>query len=30
MTTRYFGTEGQAVKQTRYVKLLPVTESAKW
>ncbi|KAL0067060.1 hypothetical protein AAF712_005844 [Marasmius tenuissimus] len=29
-TTRYFGSEGQAVKNTRYVKLLPVREEAKW
>ncbi|KAK1231745.1 Anterior gradient protein 3 [Marasmius sp. AFHP31] len=29
-TTRYFGSEGQAVKNTRYVKLLPVREDAKW
>ncbi|KAF9261191.1 terpenoid synthase [Marasmius fiardii PR-910] len=29
-TTRYFGTDGQMVKQSRYVKLLPVREEAKW
>ncbi|KAK7455115.1 Alpha-muurolene synthase [Stygiomarasmius scandens] len=30
MTTRYFGAEGQQIKENRLVKLLPVNESAKW
>ncbi|THU80222.1 terpenoid synthase [Dendrothele bispora CBS 962.96] len=30
MTTRYFGADGQQVKEKRHMKLLPVNESAKW
>ncbi|KAJ8074430.1 Alpha-muurolene synthase [Marasmius tenuissimus] len=30
MTTRYFGTEGQTVKDKRYVKLKPVNDDAHW
>ncbi|KAE9395551.1 terpenoid synthase [Gymnopus androsaceus JB14] len=29
-TTRYFGTDGQEVKKTRYIKLLPVSEESIW
>ncbi|KAL0569394.1 Alpha-muurolene synthase [Marasmius crinis-equi] len=29
-TARYFGTDGETVKKTRRVKLLPVREDAKW
>ncbi|EEB94990.1 hypothetical protein MPER_06109 [Moniliophthora perniciosa FA553] len=30
MTTRYFGENGQEVKNNRYVKLLPMKEDAHW